>query len=641
MKLSHKLFLSLLLCCALATGALLSMMYWNLGSGLAAYLQARDKQTLASLAPTFEQLYVQYNGWSGLRPEPRLSSAENPPHETPVNPPYVPTSPVIFLGALQQAPSSPPPRGGPGFGPEGNRDGRRPPPPGFRPEDRPDWQPGMRNDATRNDTTRNNTTRNNLPADSNTQNSNTQNNSTPAQETSGESTFSPMPANAGTPAVIPAAITPDSEPAISTDGAPRSAQNNANRPATTLPTALGSATENTLPPPHSPLFSTPAHLQLLQMAPELPSLGDRFSVYDDQQRLVVGRHPFGENTLLQELHHNNRLIGWIALYPDAPGALPFAERAFLEQQRNSLWLSGILILILSAGAAALLSGHLARGIQELLRGHAELRNGHFSVRLPVATHDELGKLAQDFNAMAQALEKSEKSRQQWVADIAHELRTPLTILRAEIESVQDGIYELNRQRIDHFHHDILQLSRLVDDLHQLAMADMGMQHLHTTTLSPDNLFATVASSFSARLGDKGLALECHWQASHAQLQGDAQKLSQLLGNILENACRYTDAPGQVRISSHASYRSYELIIEDSAPGVPDWALPRLFERLFRIDKSRSRQHGGSGLGLAIVQAIVQAHHGRITARHSALGGLAVHIELPLQKRHIAAQETTV
>jgi two-component system sensor histidine kinase BaeS len=558
-KLSQKLFWSLLLTALGAVGLLLLVLRWGLADSFAAYIRAGDEARLNALVPVFEQLYDDQTGWSGIRPP---EGAAPPPLQSSVVG-FRQGLQTVALDMTQERPFDeqrlrpPPPDqrgdgGPPGWGPPPLRDGL-PPPRQLQQTQRSQQQPVQQTPG--------------------------------VQETPG--------AASGTVAEEPHAST--------------STSITANEPA-------GDA-------------GPPAREQLPRLAPDLPSLGERFSVYDSDGRLVLGHHVFASNVITRELHRQGQRIGYLGL-ASLPPSMPGSEQAFMDQEYRRLLLALTLVLALSGMVALWLSRSLLGGVSSLLHGNAELRRGNFSVRLPVQSQDELGKLAEDFNNLAQSLERTEKARQQWAADIAHELRTPLTVMRAELESIQDGVYPMDGRRVDLLHQDVLQLTRLVEDLNVLAMADMGALHYHLTSVQPDSLVGRIADSMRARCAEKGIELHLRLNAPTLHIKADVQKITQLLNNVLENACRYTDAPGQIQITSRSGARVYELIIEDSPPGVPDWALPRLFDRLFRLDKSRSRAHGGSGLGLAICQTIVAAHGGRMLAQHSGLGGLLVRIELP-------------
>ncbi|HPY42607.1 MAG TPA: ATP-binding protein, partial [Thiolinea sp.] len=232
--------------------------------------------------------------------------------------------------------------------------------------------------------------------------------------------------------------------------------------------------------------------------------------------------------------------------------------------------------------------------------------------------------------LAESLQRHQEQRAQWIADISHELRTPLAVLRSEIEAIQDGIRSPTPERIRSLHVEVLSLGKLVDDLHQLSMSDAGdTDTSEVELLDANELLHDLVQSNSNRLASKGLSLEPQLSEQPLRVQADYKSLRQVFGNLLENSYRYTDSPGRVVLGSQVKGNKAVLTVLDSSPGVPDAALPRLFDRLFRVDKSRSRALGGSGLGLSICKNIVEGLGGKIYAQHSPLGGLAVYVELPL------------
>ncbi len=227
-------------------------------------------------------------------------------------------------------------------------------------------------------------------------------------------------------------------------------------------------------------------------------------------------------------------------------------------------------------------------------------------------------------------ERMECSLRQWMADTSHELRTPLTVLRAQVEAVQDGIHAADAKSLGVLHREAMTLTRLVDDLHTLARSDIGQLECRRDPVDLLDLLDDIASAFRGRYAAAGLGLE--WQKNPpdipALVSGDASRLQQVLSNLFENTLRYTDPGGRLRVHAVAGVGTITLQFDDTAPAVPPAALPRLFDRFFRVDPSRSRERGGTGVGLAICRSIVAAHDGQITAEPSPLGGLRISIVLP-------------
>jgi len=253
--------------------------------------------------------------------------------------------------------------------------------------------------------------------------------------------------------------------------------------------------------------------------------------------------------------------------------------------------------------------------------------------------DELASLTRTFNGMASRLADVEASRQRWLADVAHELRTPVTALRAEIEAVQDGMRPVNAATAERLHRQVMRLGRLIDDLRLTMHHDLGAPPLDMAPLRPVILLVEAATNLAARFERAGLALEPSpslssavdqdGPAAAAVVHGDAQRLGQVFLNLLENSLKYTDTGGRVTLDATVASGWLHLDLQDGAPGPDPAELPRLFDRFYRAEASRSRATGGSGLGLSICKSLVEAHGGRIAAQASPLGGLWIRVSLPL------------
>lgn len=306
--------------------------------------------------------------------------------------------------------------------------------------------------------------------------------------------------------------------------------------------------------------------------------------------------------------------------------------AFIEEQAKAFTLAGFCVLALAGLISFFLSKHFLAPIEKLTQGAKELRSLNFGTRIDVRTSDELGQLANTFNSMAQALEKNETLRKQWTSDVAHELRTPLAILRGEIEAMQDGVREMNAERLNSLHDETNRIGKLVDDLHQLFVADSENLVRQKSPVKPLAILKDVIDTFETRLTQTGIQLEANSiDEQRAVIMGDEDRLRQLFANLIENTIRYSNSPGVLRINHYCSLQQLTMVFEDSPPGVPSEALDHVFDRLYRLDKSRSRAFGGSGLGLSICKEIVIGHDGVIRASHSSLGGLLISIEFQLMK----------
>jgi len=352
--------------------------------------------------------------------------------------------------------------------------------------------------------------------------------------------------------------------------------------------------------------------------------------------LDAGRNPVAgypgddqSNANLQEIVLDGKTVGWLGI---SRREKPFGplENTFLRKQNELFFLIGAGIFVISAFVSFYLSKHLLAPIKELTDGTRALASRKFSTRIEVRSSDELGQLAHDFNIMAQTLEQYENMRKQWISDISHELRTPLSILRGELEALQDGIRDVNRQALDSLDAEVLHLGKIVDDLHELSMADAGALSIDRKHLDPIGVLRETLSLFQTKFEASRICVVDELAASpQLTILGDSDRLAQLFANILENTLRYVDSPGTLTIRQNISAGEVTLDFEDSGPGVPEESLSRLFDRLYRVDSARTRSKGGSGLGLAICKTIAEIHGGRISAANNASGGLRIRVVLPI------------
>lgn len=301
---------------------------------------------------------------------------------------------------------------------------------------------------------------------------------------------------------------------------------------------------------------------------------------------------------------------------------------FLKDIQQSLVQVGLLAAAASALLAFLLSRRLARPILAVSAAAAGMARGDLSIRAPVLNGErELAELADNFNAMADNLQALETERRQAVADIAHELRTPLAIMQARLDALEDGVYTLNVDQVTLLSEQTQQLTRLVDDLRTLTLAEAGRLSLHTEALDLTRLTAGVVRDLEDRAGARGVTLSLD-APSPTPLRADAGRVRQIAVNLLENALQH--AAGRVQASVVTEGGSALLHVDDDGPGIPEGSREAVFTRFLRLDSSRTRGTGGSGLGLAIVQELAQAHGGSAQAGQGPLGGARFTVRLPLE-----------
>lgn len=389
-----------------------------------------------------------------------------------------------------------------------------------------------------------------------------------------------------------------------------------------------------LPPPRPSIPDQPS----LSDAVELPDFFSRISLFDFDERYLAGQRLSHLPINLRPLFYEGRIIAYLGIQKSAVPS-DVMSKDFLSAQADTILLSIVASILFSAAVASLLAYHFRRPLLHLAKGAKQLAEGEFEVRLPAQRSDELGELARSFNQLAEKLQQAEQSRRQWVADTSHELRTPISVLRAQLEAIQDGIRSANPDNIALMLRQILSLNKLIDELYALARSDLGELSYHFQQIDLRALVAEECANFSEKFSKAQLTLNKQLGESEVWLHADADRLRQVLINLLENSVRYTHAGGQLRVSIEAGgeimskdkryKQSLHLHIADSAPGLTPSELARLGERFYRAEASRNRERGGAGLGLAMCKKIIQAHQGKLSFSCSDLGGLAIDIQLPI------------
>ena len=340
-------------------------------------------------------------------------------------------------------------------------------------------------------------------------------------------------------------------------------------------------------------------------------------LFDGERKQLIGRPEAAARAVLKPIVVQAKTVGYLGYVP-RPEVIESVERVYLQRQRVAFGTIAIGMLVAALVLGAGLAYWLTRRIRALTRGTHALIQGDYQVRLDVPGHDELAQLARDFNTLAATLAAAREARQQWIADIAHELRTPLSVLRAEIESLEDGVRPLDQDNVASLAHETARLARLVEDLHTLSLSDQGALSYHREPVDLADVLRDAVAIQRREADERGLAVTLEVEDDTLVL-ADETRLAQVFANLLQNSVRYTDAPGRIAIAVKREGDKAVVEWHDSAPGVAAPDLPRLTERLYRVEGSRSRAGGGSGLGLAIAKAIVEGHGGTLTATREPAG----------------------
>jgi len=306
----------------------------------------------------------------------------------------------------------------------------------------------------------------------------------------------------------------------------------------------------------------------------------------------------------------------------------------IESQFNSSVNRSLIVAIALAGMVGVLmtyflSRSILRPVDELIAAARAMEKGDLSQRVSVGSRGELGELANAFNAMAEGLTRLEQLRQNMVTDVAHELRTPLSNVRGYLEALRDGVVEPTPEMIASVYEEAMLLNRLVDDLQELAMAEAGQLKLVCQPVDIRDVIERAVLSLSAQAVEKEINVEIDVPDDLPLVEADAERLGQVLRNLVKNAIVNTPAGGEITIQARIIDTQVEVSVQDNGLGIASEHLPYVFERFYRVDQSRARSTGGAGLGLAIVKQLVEAQGGQVAIDSQVDTGTRVSFTSPI------------
>ncbi len=337
-----------------------------------------------------------------------------------------------------------------------------------------------------------------------------------------------------------------------------------------------------------------------------------------QAPIALGRHA----ARMQALTGNNP-----ALTVDLYQSFAAAVNEVLLIAATAATLAAVVISVFTAS-------RIVGPIQAMMQASQSIAAGNYHERVAVPGQDELGALAEAFNRMAATLEQTESRRMELLGDVAHELRTPLASIRSAMEGLVDGVLPAETETYLSVEREAIRLQRLVRDLEELSRAEAGQIMLDLQPAMLADLVKAVADRLALQFEDKGVTLQMEAPPSTLPVKADASRITQVLTNLLGNALQYTPSGGRVTVKAWAEAsaegREALVTVQDTGIGIAPEHLPHLFERFYRVDKSRSRAGGGSGIGLTIARHLVEAHGGRIWAESEGVGqGSTFTVALPL------------
>ncbi|MBN1285412.1 MAG: HAMP domain-containing protein [Anaerolineae bacterium] len=295
-----------------------------------------------------------------------------------------------------------------------------------------------------------------------------------------------------------------------------------------------------------------------------------------------------------------------------PGKLPFKQQA-LDRVIEALLIGGAAASVVAAAISLFVSKRIVRPVRAIADASRYIAGGHYDSRVAVNSADELGELAVSFNQMAASLANIEAVRRQLIADVSHELKTPLASIRAYMEGFLDGVIAPISEHFHQVHREVARLQRLVGDLHELSLTAEGVLTIHPTSCNAGHIVSAVTGRLLPQFDAKGVTLVADVPPDLPPVRADRERVEQVLINLLGNGLQYTPAGGHVTVTVAQSNGSLRFAVQDTGIGIAPADLNRVFQRFFRVDKSRARSSGGSGIGLTIARHLVEAHRGRIWA----------------------------
>ncbi|MBM3133782.1 MAG: HAMP domain-containing protein [Chloroflexi bacterium] len=336
---------------------------------------------------------------------------------------------------------------------------------------------------------------------------------------------------------------------------------------------------------------------------------------------------------------SGRTVGYL-LIGGQQTAYSTLEQEYLTAVNRAIALAGLAAVLVAIGLSLFLSRRLTAPLGAMTKAAQAMAQGDLRQQVPVRSQDEVGQLATAFNQMAGALAQAETLRRNLVADVAHELRTPLAVLQGHIEGLQDGVLAPTPPTLDRLHEETLLLTRLVDDLRELSLAEAGELKLERLPSDLGELLRRAVAAMQPQATEKGVTLTLDVAPDLPPAHVDADRLGQVMRNLLANALRYTTAGGSVTVMARQTEKTRGtgvteevpallVAVADSGPGIAPDDLPHVFDRFYRADKSRSRASGGAGLGLAIVKQLVEAHGGGVWAESEVGKGATFKFTLPV------------
>lgn len=298
-------------------------------------------------------------------------------------------------------------------------------------------------------------------------------------------------------------------------------------------------------------------------------------------------------------------------YKISPGS---SHEMFLSAVHRYLIWASLSALLLALLLSFLLIKRVLAPLAQMTEITRSISSGDYSVSIPIRSKDEIGQLAVAFNRMADSLQKIERLRKTMMIDVAHELRTPLSNIQGYLEALIDNVLPASNETFELLHDETLRLTYLVEDILRLAKADAARETLDLMDIRIGDVIERVIDVFRTQFETKGIDVELTGVDMAARVHADPEKLTQVVRNLMQNAHQYTISGGKVAIFTQPMNQDIQVVFANTGVEVAKKDIPYIFERFYRGEKSRSREHGGAGIGLAIVKELIEAHNGTVGAQ---------------------------
>ncbi len=313
------------------------------------------------------------------------------------------------------------------------------------------------------------------------------------------------------------------------------------------------------------------------------------------------------------------------------------QKTFINSVNKSVFTGGLIGGIAGIVLALLFSRNILKPIRELTQATKKMKGGDLDQQVEVRSGGEIGRLGEAFNELAQRLKEQKTLREEMVSDVAHELRNPLSNIQGYLEGLKEGMVEPSERVFESLHQQSLVLNRLVNDLRDVNRAKAGQLQLDRKEVVLEDIIGKEAKALKTRAEDKGISLREELNES-TLVKADPERVTQVIRNLLDNAITHTPEGGEITLETHTSSGEAVTTVTDDGPGIPQEDLAHIFDRFYRVDKSRSRGTGGTGLGLTIAKEIVEAHGGEITAKSEEGEGATFSFTLPLSQQSLGGEE---